>query len=146
VYSVSFAISDQEGSPLLKLRFITNPYPAWVTIDPSTGYSSIKIAPVQEKRNEVFTVVVESFDGAMRSPNTQTVTINLKYDPPRLSGPLQPRTVTVGQIDPYTLPSSVNGRSTSAGVTAGSLFPSFASIITTSSVMVKSSPGFDIPA
>jgi hypothetical protein len=90
--------------------------------------------------------VVESFDGAMRSPNTQTVTINLKYDPPRLSGPLEPRTVTVGQIDPYTLPSSVNGRSTSAGVTAGSLFPSFASIITTSSVMVKSSPGFDIPA
>jgi hypothetical protein len=80
----------------LKLRFITNKYPAWVTIDASTGYSSIKIAPVQEKRNEIFTVVVESFDGAMSSPNTQTVTINLKYDPPRLSGPLEPRTVTVG--------------------------------------------------
>ena len=138
VYSVNFAISDPEGSPLLKLRFITNPYPTWVTIDASTGYSSIRIAPVQEKRNEVFTVVVESFDGAMTSPNTQTVTIDLKYDPPKLSGPLEPRTVKVGQLDPYTLPSSVNGRATSAGVSAGSLFPSYASIVTNSSVMVKS--------
>jgi hypothetical protein len=85
---VNFAITDPEGSPLLKLRFITNPYPTWVTIDASTSYSSIRIAPVQEKRNEVFTVVVESFDGAMTSPNTQTVTIDLKYDPPKLSGPL----------------------------------------------------------
>jgi hypothetical protein len=143
---VNFAISDPEGSPLLKLRFITNPYPTWVTIEASTGYSSIRIAPVQEKRDEVFTVVAESFDGAMTSSNTQTVTINLKYDPPKLSGPLEPRTVAVGQFDPYTLPSSVNGRSTSAGVSAGSLFPSYASIVTTSSVMVKSSPGFDIPA
>ena len=67
---------------MLKLRFITNPNPTWVTIDASTGYSSILIAPVQEKRNEVFTVVAESFDGAMTSPNTQNVTINLKYDPP----------------------------------------------------------------
>jgi hypothetical protein len=92
---VNFTISDPEGSPLLKLRFITNPYPAWVTIDPSTGYSSIKIAPVKEKRNETFTVVVESFDGAMRSPNTKTVTIDLTYDPP-LHGKLEPRSVTVG--------------------------------------------------
>ena len=82
--------------------------------------------------------MVEAFDGAMQSSNTITVTINLKYDPPKLSGPLEPRTVTVGQLDPYTLPSSVNGRSTSAGVSAGSLFPSYASIVTTSSVMVKS--------
>lgn len=63
-----------------------------------------------------------------------------------LSGPLVPRTVSVGQSDPYTLPSSVNGRSTSAGVSAGSSFPSYASIITASSVLVRSSPGFDIPA
>ena len=137
VYSVNFAISDPEGSPLLKLRFIGT-YPSWVTIDASTSYSSIRIAPVQEKRNDVCTVVVESFDGAMTSTDTQTVTINLKYDPPKLSGPLEPRTVAVGQLDPYTLPSSVNGRSTSAGVFAGSLFPSYASIDTTSSVMVKS--------
>jgi hypothetical protein len=87
---VNFAISDPESSPLLKLRFTWNPYPTWVTIDPITG-SSIKIAPLQEKRDEVFTVVVESFDGAMTSTNTQTVTINLKYDPPVLSGPLVPK-------------------------------------------------------
>ena len=93
---MNFAITDPESSDLLKLRFTWNPYPSCVTIDPSTGYSSIKIAPVQEKRNEVFTVVVESFDGAMISPNTQTVTIDLRYDPPVLSGPLVPRTVTVG--------------------------------------------------
>jgi hypothetical protein len=135
---VNFAISDPEGSPLLKLSFITNPYPSWVTIDASTGYSSIRIAPVQKKRNELFTVKVESFDGAMTSTNKHTVTINLKYDPPKLSEPLEPRTVAVGQLDPYILLRSVNGRSTSAGVSAGSLFPSYASIITNSSVMVKS--------
>jgi hypothetical protein len=67
---VNFAITDPESSPLLKLRFTSNPYPSWITIDPAGGYSSIKIAPVTQKRNEVFTVVVESFDGAMTSPNT----------------------------------------------------------------------------
>ncbi len=67
---MNFAITDPESSPLLKLRFTWNPYPLWITIDPAGGYSSIKIAPVQEKRNEIFTVMVESFDGAMTSSTT----------------------------------------------------------------------------
>ncbi len=147
VYWVNFTISDPENSPYLTLRFTSNPYPSWVTIDPLSGNSSILIKPVQLKRSETFTVTVDCWDGAMISTNTETFTIILKYDPPKLSGPLEPQTVTVGQSDPYYLPKSVNGRNTAAGVFEGSLFPTYSSIITsTTSVMVKSAPDFTIPA
>ncbi len=147
VYWVNFTISDPENSPYLRLRFTSNPYPSWVTIDPLSGSSSILIKPVQLKRNETFSVTVDCWDGAMLATNTETVNIILKYDPPKLSGPLEPRTVTVGQSDPYYLPKSVNGRNTAAGVFEGSLFPNYSSIITsTTSVMVKSAPDFTIPA
>lgn len=97
-------------------------------------------------RNDLIIVTVEAFDGAMKSIATRDVNVDLRYDPPKLSGPLVSRTVTVQQVDPYLLPQSVNGRNTLAGILPGPSFPTFAAIDTsTSGVKVISSPGFTIP-
>jgi hypothetical protein len=55
-------------------------------------------------RNDLIIVTVEAFDGAMKSIATRDVNVDLRYDPPKLSGPLVSRTVTVQQVDPYLLP------------------------------------------
>jgi hypothetical protein len=98
-------------------------------------------------RNDNIIFTVEAFDGAMKSIVTRDVNVELRYDPPKLSGPLEPRTVTVQQVDPYLLPKSVNGRNTLAGILPGPSFPIFVAIDTSATgVKVISSPGFTIPA
>ncbi len=144
---VNFTLYDFEGSNLLKLRFVTAPSVSWITIDASSGYRSVLASPKLVKLTQTYDFTVEAFDGAMKSAQVVQVRVNLIYDPPVLNGALQDRTVIVGRSDLYSLPLTVNGRATSAGVTEGLSYPSYSTIDNSASpVKILSSPGFTIPA